>query len=77
MNLVSSVTYRLSQLRLDVDKAYKAISRAEKAAQKDKQPVPRFQMDRLVEAVNYAKMEVRSCEATLAAVSKYPPLRSL
>lgn len=75
-NLVSRVNDRLVELRLNVDKAYRDIAKAEKIAAKEKQPIPRHQMDQLVAAVNYAKLEVRGCEITLAAVSKYPPLRS-
>lgn len=75
MSLIDRLRVRLELLRIQVGVAYKAVAKAEKEAAKDKLPVPRHLMDRLVETVSAAKLECYSVEASLCGVSKYPPLK--
>ncbi len=74
MNIVNRLKNRLELCNLAVSDAYKAIDRAERIAKKDKSVVPPFQMEKLVAEVRYCKDQVISVEASLAGVSKYPPI---
>lgn len=73
-NLASRLKTRLAQANLAVAAARQEISRQERIAKKDKSVVPPYQMEKLMAEVNYCRDEVASVEASLAGVSKYPPI---
>ncbi len=73
-NLLFRLNSELLTRQLAVSAAKDAIARAERIGKKDKQPVPPFQMEKLVAEVRYCRDQVASVEASIAGATKYPPL---
>ncbi len=74
MSLVSRLKSELATRQLAVEAAHQVITRAERAAKKDKSSIPAFQMEQMMDEVRFRRDQVYSVEASLAGATKYPPL---
>lgn len=74
MDIRTRVQMELVGRQLAVGAAMKRLQKEEREAKKDSRPLPASRRDSLDADVFAARLAVRSAEASLAGVSKYPPL---
>jgi hypothetical protein len=74
MDLVTRLRMEVETRKIRVLDAKKRMVREEAEAKRERRAVPRELADRLADDIREAKKAVESCQISLEAACKYPPL---